>query len=201
MAPSGDIMACVTRIMFWVVNGGMLTAIALAGCAPPKPAESSVNGPPLAAPSATDDPRPSLPAAGPANTPALADLVLHAKAGDLSVKVALDENVKAGTTPSGVQIVAELKDALVVQDTYPSVSGGLSYCQAGEESFLRIFSLDAGVAEETARFKVASCRQNIQLDSPGVEWHSDTSTLRVRWLSGPASLGTATQLTLHVGPD
>ena len=196
MAPSGDIMACVMPIAFWV-SGGMFMASALVGCAPPMPAQS----PPPAAPDSAEGPPSRPPTTRPTTTPTAAALVLHTQGGELNVKVALDENVKVGTTPSAVHIVAELKDALVVQDTYPSLSGGLSYCQAGEESFLRIFSVDAGVAEETARFKVASCRQNIQLDSPGVEWHSETSTLRVRWLSGPAPLGQAAELTFHVGAN
>src|SRR3954453_16324157 len=36
---------------------------------------------------------------------------------------------------------------------------------------------------ESLRVKLKSCREEIELESPGIEWQAQTSALRVRWLS------------------
>jgi len=111
-----------------------------------------------------------------------------------------DATVAPGAAPSNVHLVGEVKGAtLVVVDTYPSLSGGLAYCQAGEERFLRVISLAPAGPEETLRVKLASCRQNIELTDPGVEWLESSSTLRVHWLLGPSTRAQPEELTLRIG--
>jgi len=108
--------------------------------------------------------------------------------------------VTPAATPSNVQLVAEVTGTtLVVVDTYPSLPGGLAYCQAGEERFLRVIALAPAGPEEMLRIKLASCRQNIELTDPGVEWLESSSTLRVHWLLGPSSRAQPEELTLRIG--
>ena len=111
----------------------------------------------------------------------------------------VDGTVAPGASPTDIKIVAELQGTLLIVDTYASLPGGMSYCQAGEESFLRVVSTVSGVPEETTRVKLNSCRQNIELGSPGPEWQPDTSTLKLRWLSGPGTRGVPAELTLRIG--
>lgn len=49
------------------------------------------------------------------------------------------------------------------------------------------------------RIKLASCRQNIELGSPGLEWRPESSTLDIEWLSGPTKPGEPAELTLRIG--
>jgi hypothetical protein len=113
----------------------------------------------------------------------------------------VDGTVAAGVPPTDVKIVAELEGTLLIVDTYNSLPGGMSYCQSGEESFLRVVSTASGVLEETTRVKLSSCRQNIELGSPGLEWQQGSSTLQLRWLSGPGTRGVPAELTLRIGPS
>jgi hypothetical protein len=118
-----------------------------------------------------------------------------------SVAFDVDATVARGAAPTEVKVVAELDGALLVVDTYNSVPGGMSYCQAGEESFLRVLSTVAADPEETTRVKLSSCRQSIELESPGLEWHPNSTTLHLRWLSGPGTRGAPAELTLRFGPS
>jgi hypothetical protein len=62
--------------------------------------------------------------------------------------------------------VAEIPDSiLIVVDAYYSIPGGMSYCQAGQESFLRVVSFSGKHPVETYRVKLESCRDNIELVS------------------------------------
>lgn len=102
------------------------------------------------------------------------------------VWVKRDATVSPEAQPTGVTVVGELKGAAIILiDTYPSIPGGMSYCQAGEEQFLRVISISKKPAKETFRVKTASCRDNIELASPGIEWQPDSSTLHIHWLLGP----------------
>ena len=56
-----------------------------------------------------------------------------------------------------------------------------------------------GGPEETLRIKLASCRQNIELTDPGVEWLEASSTLSVHWLLGPSTRAQAEGMTLRIG--
>lgn len=96
-----------------------------------------------------------------------------------------------------VDVVGDIPGvALILVDTYPSLPGGMSYCQAGEERFLRVVSVARPRPAETYVVKVASCRDNIELADAGIEWRADRSTLRIHWLAGPA--GTEEVRTLQI---
>jgi hypothetical protein len=74
----------------------------------------------------------------------------------------------------------------VLVDRYPSLPGGLSMCQAGEESFVRVIALGAPQPRVTFTAKIGSCLQNIELADPGLEWSPDSRTLRIEWLASAA---------------
>ena len=104
-----------------------------------------------------------------------------------SMLLARDADVAAGSDPVAVTIVGVLPAAaIVLVDTYRSTAGGLSQCQAGEERFLRVVSLAEGNAAQTFALKVASCRTNLELGDPGIEWDTASRTVRVHWLTGPS---------------
>ena len=118
------------------------------------------------------------------------------------VNVERDSMVSPKAQPSTAQLVGEVAGkALILTDTYPSVPLGLSYCQAGEERFLRVITLADGRAREELRLKLASCRDGIELTDPGLEWDGDSRTLRVHWLLGPTNKGKPEERTIHIGAD
>jgi hypothetical protein len=77
----------------------------------------------------------------------------------------------------------------------------MSYCQAGEEQFLRVIALADPPPRETLRIKTASCRGNIELASPGIAWSAQTRTLRIDWLFGPTTPGQAESREIRFGAD
>jgi hypothetical protein len=118
------------------------------------------------------------------------------------VGVERDYTVSPKVEPSDITIVGEVQGSVVILvDTYPSIPGGLSYCQAGKERFLRVISISKKPPQETMRFKLASCRDNIELASPGIEWFPESSTLRIFWLLGPATKQKPEELTVRIGSD
>jgi hypothetical protein len=97
-----------------------------------------------------------------------------------------DTTVAESAPPVALRIIGEIPGAaIVLSDTYRSLPGGLSYCQAGKEQFLRVISVAHRRPEETIRLKTSSCRENIELASPGIEWQPETATLTIHWLMGP----------------
>jgi hypothetical protein len=113
-----------------------------------------------------------------------------------------DATVAAGVGPASVRLVAEIPgSALIVVDTYPSLSGGMSYCQAGQETFLRVIAISGKRPVETFHTKLESCRDNIELASPGLNWTPQARTLAIHWLSAPGSAGKPEDLTLRIRPD
>lgn len=113
-----------------------------------------------------------------------------------------DTTVAPKTQPARVEIVGEIKGvAIIFVDTYPSMPGGMSYCQSGEEQFLRIISIAKNPAKETFRVKTTSCRDNIELASPGIEWTAPSSTLRIHWLMGPVTKGKPEEKVLRIKSD
>lgn len=119
-----------------------------------------------------------------------------------SLWVRRDAQASPTAAPTSVRVVGELEGvALLIVDTYPSVPGGLSYCQAGEESFLRVISLARGPPVETFRVKVGSCREDIELTPPGIEWDPGSATLTVHWLLGPTERGKPETRTVRIGSD
>lgn len=118
-----------------------------------------------------------------------------------SVWVVRDASIPVGATPDNIEVVAEIgKRGLIFIDSYPSISGGMSYCQAGRERFLRIASIARKLAVETFHVKLESCRDDIELASAGIEWLPESATLRIHWLQGPAGLGTPEVRSIHIGP-
>jgi hypothetical protein len=115
----------------------------------------------------------------------------------LSVPVAIDATVSANPTPKNVKIIGEIKrTAIVALVTYPSRPGGTSLCQAGEEQFLRVLTLKP--PRETAYIKLASCRDNLELASQGLEWSAESQVLKIDWLMGPAKSGKPETRTIQI---
>ena len=87
------------------------------------------------------------------------------------------------------QLLAATDRWLLVRDSYPSrLNQGQGACGAGEEVFLRVLRLQP--PKQTLQLKLASCWQNLELDSAapgeGVWWDAASQTLQVRWLQAPA---------------
>jgi hypothetical protein len=115
-----------------------------------------------------------------------------------SLTLERDATVAPDAPPIRVEIVANVpRSALVAMDTYPSRAGGLSYCQAGEESFLRVITTATGTPMESYETKVASCRDNLELADPGVEWDARTTTVLVHWLRGPGGAEETRRLVIR----
>ena len=122
--------------------------------------------------------------------------------GNVRDSVALDRDatVAPEAPPSRVNIIARMPGtAIVIMDTYPSLAGGLSYCQAGEEAFLRVISTFGQTAAKRYDMKVGSCRDNLELADSGIEWDASGATLRVHWLRGPS--GKEEKRHLAIRPD
>jgi hypothetical protein len=107
-----------------------------------------------------------------------------------SLLVSRDSTISGTGRPTEVKIVGDInKKIIIIKDVYPSIPGGMSFCQAGEESFLRVISLAAKPPKETLKLKLESCREGLELDSQGIEWLPQTGTLRIHWLTGSAGNG------------
>jgi hypothetical protein len=100
-----------------------------------------------------------------------------------------------------VEVLAEMDSSLVVVDTWLSRPGGGSYCQAGQERFLRVLRLEHDVADVILNLKLVSCWQAIELADTGVEWSTVDSSLRIRWLLGPTSRMKPEELLLRLSPQ
>jgi hypothetical protein len=99
------------------------------------------------------------------------------------VQVPLDDTI-APDSGLTLEIVGEVEPGIVIlEDTYSSLPGGLSFCKSGKEQFLRVLHLE-NPAKELLRVKVTSCIKTIDLDDPGVTWSAARRTLEIRWLSG-----------------
>ncbi len=113
-----------------------------------------------------------------------------------------DATVAEGANPTSVKLVAEIPGAaLILVDTYPSILGAMSYCQAGQEAFLRVVAISSKRPVETYHIKLESCRDNIELASPGLNWTPETKTLDIHWLSAPGGAGKPENRTLKIRPD
>jgi len=117
------------------------------------------------------------------------------------IRVKRDATVSPGAKAE-VKVIGAVKgSAIVLVDSYPSLPGGMSYCQAGQERFLRVISMAKKQAKETLRVKVESCRENLELASPGIEWLPESSTLRINWLLGPGRKGSPEERTIRLRAD
>ena len=119
--------------------------------------------------------------------------------GSSRLSVQRDATVAKDSNPTSVKLVAQVSDsAIVLIDSYPSIPRGMSYCQAGEERFLRVLAISGKRPSETFHLKLESCRKNIELASPGLKWSPDTSILSIRWLSAPGQNGKAEDRRLKI---
>lgn len=125
-----------------------------------------------------------------------------AQGGWYVLRMERDATVSCLSDPRDLTVVGEIKGtALIIIDTYPSIPGGMSYCQAGAERFLRVISIAKKPAVETYRVKLESCRENIELGSPGVDWRPESSQLSIHWLQGPGKDQRPADLTTRIGAD
>ena len=108
-------------------------------------------------------------------------LVVHDRpelVADMTLSV--DHSV-ADSSASVLRVIAEVTPSVVLlEDSYYSRPGPLSYCQAGREQFVRV--LELGAAKEALRVKVSSCLDNLELGEPGIVWNGDTQTLEIHWI-------------------
>jgi hypothetical protein len=101
------------------------------------------------------------------------------------ITLELDETVAEESKPA-LHLVGDAgHDVVILEDTYASRPGGLSYCQAGKESFLRVLGLKRS-GRETLRVKLSSCIANLELDDAGVVWKADTRSLQIHWTAAYA---------------
>jgi hypothetical protein len=63
------------------------------------------------------------------------------------------------------------------------------------------YSISKKRPEETFRAKVESCRNNVELTPPGIEWLPESLTLRIHWLLPPDRKGMPEVRTIRLGPD
>ena len=113
-----------------------------------------------------------------------------------------DSTVAPATEPSGATITGEIADSvLVIVDSYPSTPGGMSFCQAGTERFLRVLAIATAQPVETYRVKLASCLGNIELGADSTSWDAGKSQLRIYWLLGPSGAHGPESKTLRVSGD
>lgn len=115
-----------------------------------------------------------------------------------SLPLKADASVNPKNPSGSVELVASIANkTLLIQDNRASRPGPLSMCQAGQESFLRVIQL--APLKEILTLKLASCRDNMELATPGLTWQADTASLKINWLSGPDH--TTQEKTLQVGAD
>lgn len=128
-------------------------------------------------------------------------LAIETKSGKrYEASVERDSMVAAGAQPSKVEVIGEVPGkAVILTDRYASVPLGMHYCQAGEERFLRVITLAGGRGRDTLHLKIASCRDNLELAEPGLEWNAENATLRIHWLQGPSKK--EEERTIRIGKD
>jgi hypothetical protein len=104
----------------------------------------------------------------------------------LQVLLPRDQTVAAGSPVADFKVLGEKASRVyVVTDSYASKPGGMSYCQAGQEQFVRVLAR-GGSLVQTFSQKVASCISNLELGSPGMAWDAGSSMLKINWLKGPS---------------
>lgn len=115
--------------------------------------------------------------------------------GVVAISLGVDATVETNAEPVDIRVLDKAADRVILVDTYLSRSGGMSYCQAGEEQFLRVISVGVWGAIESARVKLTSCIQGIELQEPGLQLEADRSTLYIKWLK--TSDASPAELVLH----
>ncbi|HMJ62759.1 MAG TPA: hypothetical protein VK493_13395 [Bryobacteraceae bacterium] len=94
-----------------------------------------------------------------------------------------DETVAPASPIQNFELLAEKPSGVyVLTDRYASRPGPMSYCQAGQEQFVRVLvglRVRSRGLRETFSLKVQSCRSNLDLGPAGVSWDNASSTLTV----------------------
>ena len=108
------------------------------------------------------------------------------------ITLGLDDTVAQSSEPL-LHLVGEAGHGVVIlSDNYPSHPGGLSYCQAGREEFLRVLNLKPP-AHEMLKVKLTSCITSLELDDAGVIWNTATRHLEIHWIG--------THVKYQIGPN
>jgi hypothetical protein len=95
-----------------------------------------------------------------------------------------DETVAPASPVQAFELLAEKPSGVyVVTDRYASRPGPMSYCQAGQEQFVRVLVQSRGLQSsglrQTFSVKVLSCRSNLELGPAGLSWDNTSSILTV----------------------
>ena len=102
-----------------------------------------------------------------------------------------DKDVAPQSRVKHMKVVGEIgRNVLILTDTYYSLPGSMQFCQAGDETFLRVVALKPE-PKVTFEKKLESCRSNLELAEPGLAWNPETFTLQIHWLQNPAAKGEA----------
>lgn len=90
-----------------------------------------------------------------------------------------DETVAPASPVQGFELLAEKPSGVyILTDRYASRPGPMSYCQSGQEQFVRVLKRSRAL-RETFSLKVQSCRSNLELGSAGLSWDNASSILTI----------------------
>jgi hypothetical protein len=100
-------------------------------------------------------------------------------AAKLQVLLPRDETVAPASPVEGLELLAQKPSGVyVITDRYVSRPGPMSYCQSGQEQFVRVLKRSRGL-RQTFSLKVQSCRSNLELGPAGLSWDDASSTLTI----------------------
>src|SRR6476469_2220564 len=86
------------------------------------------------------------------------------------VLLSRDETVAPASPVQAFELLAGKPSGVyVVTDRYTSRPGPMSYCQAGQEQFVRVLVRSRGL-RETFSLTVLSCRSNLDIGPAGLSW-------------------------------
>jgi hypothetical protein len=90
-----------------------------------------------------------------------------------------DPDVDSGSPVLRAELVGEKAGKVyIVTNSYRSRPGPMSYCQSGEERYIRVLVRGTRL-RETFSLKVQSCRANVEVSDEGIRWDSATSRLSI----------------------
>jgi hypothetical protein len=101
-------------------------------------------------------------------------------------RIALNpDQTVAPKSPVELKLLSEVgKQGMIFSDAYASKPGSMSYCQAGQEEFLRDLTVETRMREKL-HLKLRSYIASLELASPCAVWKPESSALEIHWLSGP----------------
>jgi hypothetical protein len=90
-----------------------------------------------------------------------------------------DADVDSGSPVLHAELVGEKAGKVyIVTNSYRSRPGPMSYCQSGEERYIRVLVRGSRL-RETFSLKVQSCRENLEVSGEGIRWDSAASRLSI----------------------